>query len=268
MIEDKVASAAWIQQLEKVRSSGKEVGPRGKMTLEVPSCMMHVSMRYPIVGYMERGLSYQFMAAEALWIVMGSNSLKVDNQIALKLRQFSDDGHTLSGAYGPPFVDQTSYVVQKILEDRDTRQAVMTIWRPRPYPSKDIPCTVALQFLVRDNVLNSNVFMRSSDVWLGIPYDIFSFTIMSTIVALRSQVKNLGTLTIFTGSSHLYQENWERTDNLLRLAGDGNISALSGMPLILENTSESSLINLLGVVGSQKSNREAMKVLMDWGDLI
>jgi thymidylate synthase len=265
MPSEGIASTVWLHQLKRIMGLGKEVGPRGMPTLELTAQIVRVMMRYPVVAHMNRKLSYQFMAAEALWIIRGSNSLTDDVQIRQKLTPYSDDGHTLSGAYGPPFVDQIGYVTEKLKEDQYSRQAIITIWRPRPFRSKDIPCTVAMQFLLRDGAVNTNVFMRSSDVWLGIPYDIFSFTIMSAIVALRLRVKSLGILSIFLGSSHLYKENWDKARALLE---KGEASLLSTMPLELENRSELGLVGTLSSAATQKSNHEAFTILANWGDII
>ena len=127
----------------------------------------------------------------------------------------SDDGWTFNGAYGPPFADQAGWIARAIAADPATRQAVMTIWRPRPVPSADIPCTVALQWLYRSDELNCVAFMRSSDAWLGIPYDWMTFSMMSADIALllkwRGCLKTprLGQLTVIAGSQHLYKLDWD-----------------------------------------------------------
>src|SRR3546814_5271713 len=58
------------------------------------------------------------------------------------ISQFSDDGVVFAGAYGPRINLQLDYVLNKLREDPDTRQAGLTIWRPNPQPSKDIPCKI------------------------------------------------------------------------------------------------------------------------------
>ena len=72
---------------------------------------------------------------------------------------------------------------------------------------RDIPCTLSLQWILRDRVLHCVVAMRSSDVWLGIPYDVVAFSCMSAAVAITLGpylVDRLGCLTIVAGSQHLY----------------------------------------------------------------
>jgi thymidylate synthase len=128
------------------------------------------------------------------------------------MREFSDDGLTLTGAYGPKIVAQLGYVVDTIYADADTRQATLTLWTPSPVSSKDIPCTVAMDFKLRGGKLNMCVFMRSSDIWLGMPYDMFSFACVAyTVIArLRKHTDfndiEPGFLWITAASSHLYED--------------------------------------------------------------
>ena len=154
----------------------------------------------------ERNISYQFMAAEAYWIITGRNDLAFLKDYAPSYSRFSDDGVTLNGAYGPPFLNQIDYVVRCLETDSTSRQAVLTLWKQNPAASKDIPCTVAMNFYVRDGLLNLTVFMRSSDIWLGLPYDTYSFSCMGLLVAQRLGM-HVGSLTNFATSRHLYNRN-------------------------------------------------------------
>lgn len=184
--------------------------PRGLGTRELIGYTTTVNMQYPLVTWIERKLNYKFMVAEALWILEGRNDLESVGQYCKKYHEYSDDGMTLTGAYGPPFVEQVRYVVDALKKDNQSRQAVMTMWRQNPRDSKNIPCTIALQFMLRDELLHTNVFMRSSDAWLGWPYDVFCFTMMTLHVSLCLNGQDLGNLTIFAGSQHIYEENMAR----------------------------------------------------------
>ena len=211
------ATAVWLATLESIMSAGVTVCPRGKRTLELPQRTTVVDMNHPLVLSPARRLSYRFAAAEALWIVAGDNHVEPLAKYAPRMREFSDDGVTLAGAYGPRIHDQFEYVVNALLRDRDTRQAVLTIWKPCPAPSKDIPCTVAMDFKIRDGRLNCHVFMRSSDAWLGLPYDTFSFSMVAAriactynqLIGIDGQEVTLGKLHLTAASSHLYAENFD-----------------------------------------------------------
>lgn len=196
--------------------SGSEVCPRYCPTRELLGYKTMIDMQHPIVTIPERKLNYRFMVTEAHWILTGDCRLNHHPEINKKLRKYSDDNQTLSGAYGPPFIEQLRYVVAVLNEDHLSRQAVITLWRPSPRVSKDIPCTVSLQFLIRDNKLHTIVNMRSSDAFLGWPYDVFSFSMMSyMVVASLGMVYGVGNLTIFAGSQHIYEENYESVEKIV-----------------------------------------------------
>lgn len=169
-------------------------------------------MDRPVLYSKERKLSYTFLAAEALWIIDGKESVSSIAPYNKHIAQFSDDGVTFYGAYGPRVVGQFDYVLGALKQDRETRQAVMTTWRQNPPKTKDVPCTVALSFMIRDDALDCHVFMRSSDAWLGLPYDVFNFSMIAAKIACfynreRTPVC-LGTLHLTAASSHLYEKNW------------------------------------------------------------
>jgi len=223
----KTATHAWVMALEAVMNTGSERSPRGLTTVEVPHRTDVVDMRHCLVQVPARGLNYRFAAAEAYWILTGDNHLASLLKYNSHMAKFSDDGETLFGAYGPPIQAQLDYVVGKLLRDPDTRQAALTIWRPNPQPTKDVPCTVAMVFALRDSLLNAHVFMRSSDLWLGWPYDVFSFSMVAHQICCRlnternfdgqsvAPVIEPGNLYLTAASSHLYAQDWEGVTNCL-----------------------------------------------------
>lgn len=219
------ADQAWLGLLRTLLVEGQVVSPRGMRTLEI---LHHVSLtvdlNHPVVTHPLRKLNYRFMAAEALWIQAGRNELADLTVVNPKMAQYSDDGQTLAGAYGPRIRPQIPYVVEKLVKDRDTRQAALTIWTPSPEPSKDLPCTIAMTFSIRNHRLYQHVFMRSSDAWLGVPYDVFSFSLLGIEVAclynrLSSECIGLGHLTVTMTSSHLYEEHWSPAGMVSSRAG-------------------------------------------------
>lgn len=209
----------WIYMLQSIVSDGCRVVTRGRGVLELINFNATFSMKHPILMHPMRKLSYQFMAAEAHWILTGSNKLDALTPYAPSYSKYSDDGVTLAGAYGPKVVKQLPYVIKLLQDDSTTRQAVMTIWERNPEPSKDIPCTISLQFLVRAGCLHTIVTMRSSDIWLGLPYDLFSFSMVSLYVMLSLKV-DPGFIHFNLGSSHLYESNLDRAIEILDNPGN------------------------------------------------
>ncbi len=225
------------------------VGPRGMQTREHLCYQTFIDMRYPIVTIPERNIDYEFMAAEASWVLSGDARI-TNTAINRNLKKYSDTGNSMSGAYGPMFIEQYRYVIDKLHEDRETRQAVMSFWRPNPRDSKDVPCTCTLQFLIREDKLHLNVFMRSSDAWLGWPYDVFTFSTIAAYIGISLRSRSaysleLGTLTIIAGSQHVYERHWEL---LGKVRSSNNCDEYKPM-CIHEFNHPDSLISSLNTIG-------------------
>lgn len=207
-------SKTWLTLLNNILHDGELVAPRGKQTRELLQHTIQVDMRKPVLVVPSRKLNYKFMVAEAFWILSGDDRVETIAPYNSNIKQFSDNGETFFGAYGPKVVGQLQYVIDKLIADNDTRQAGLTIWRENPQDTKDVPCTVAIFFNIRNSKLNVHVFMRSSDAWLGVPYDVFNFSMLGHLVCafLRHNAGldiEPGTLYLTAASSHLYEVNWD-----------------------------------------------------------
>jgi thymidylate synthase len=215
-------SQIWLTALDETMARGLTVAPRGRLTKELPQRTLEVNMQQPVLRVEKRQLSYQFMAAEAYWILTGDDRVATISPYNSRIAEFSDDGERFFGAYGPKILAQLPYVIDKLNADRMSRQAGLTIWRENPPTTKDVPCTVAIFASIRDEKLNMHVFMRSSDLWLGVPYDVFNFAMLGHYICallnktrLTADFVQPGILYLTAASSHLYQDNWEAAFNCL-----------------------------------------------------
>jgi len=196
--------------LANILDRGHEVAPRGQRVKEVLGVSLTIAdARANILVNDARKLNYRYLVAEWLWIAFGRSEVSLLTPYNSQMARFSDDGFTLAGAYGPRLAPQWSYVIETLRHDPASRQAVATIWTPVPLLSKDIPCTISLQFLLRSGRLTTIATMRSSDAWLGLPYDIFTFAQLANCVAGELGT-DVGSLTMQLASSHLYEEHWEK----------------------------------------------------------
>ena len=218
------ADKAWARDLEHIFKYGDKSAPRGMPIVESLGFSSVISMNSPIIRNPIRRLGYKFMAAEAAWILSGKNDVASIKPFSKEISKFSDDGETFFGAYGPKVYEQLTYVISILSQDRDSRQAVINIWRESPPVSKDIPCTLSLQFLIRNHALHCVASMRSSDLWLGHPYDIFNFSAISNAVRIelgkifheRNEMPLvLGDLYLTAGSKHIYERNFEGVNEVL-----------------------------------------------------
>lgn len=134
----------------------------------------------------------------------------------------SDDGYTVNSAYGFRLFNKPSqleYVIKTLANDTYSRKAVMTIYdKQDSKESNDNPCTMNIQFLIRNNNLLCFVNMRSNDIWLGLPYDVAFFTIVHEIVwlKLKCYMPNLciGPYHHNVTSMHVYDHNFAALTNV------------------------------------------------------
>lgn len=196
----------WKERMQDLILRGEFVHPRGQSTREQLAVQVVVpSLLDNIILSETRGLNYRFMVAEWLWMMFGRSDVESIAQYNSRIAEFSDDGRSFAGAYGPHICAQLPRVIQRLREDPVSRQAVIEIRRPQAV-TKDEPCTLSFQFLLRQDRLNVVVTMRSSDVWLGFPYDVFNFTQLANCVA-GVLGKQRGCIWLQFGSSHLYERN-------------------------------------------------------------
>lgn len=226
-------SEAWRDVVAGLLSAPR-IAPRGLPVREMPERTTVVIAR-PQAGFVEvegRDLNYVILAAEGMALV-GQTSVPeaiVDRVAAFV--PFMDDG-VFWGAYGPRVAGDLGKMVALMKEDPDTRQAVLSLYdsgRDLARGVKDVPCTVAIQFFLRDRVddlfssvdhalseragveprkrLDMWVVMRSNDAWLGLPYDLGQFSLLQCAVAGALDAR-IGTYTHSVGSMHLYERNYE-----------------------------------------------------------
>ena len=163
-----------------------------------------------------REMSMRYAVGELLWYMSGNKELKAIQNITKAWDRMSDDGETVNSNYGYCIVNkygfnQLNYVIKLLQENPNTRQAVIHIKEPNNKPSKDVNCTVCLQFFIRDNKLYLTTYMRSNDLWMGFPYDVFQFTNFQILVAMYLGIE-IGTYTHIAGSLHLYERNVRKVD--------------------------------------------------------
>jgi len=243
---------AWLAKTREVLEDGISQDVRGTRSVELINSTISVDMTKPILTVKDRDLGYRFMFAEAEWILNGKNDVASIEPYSPIIKNFSDDGIWFQGAYGPKLVDQLSYVVDSLTSDLGTRQAVATIWSRNPRASKDHSCTVSIQWLIRHGKLHCIDTMRSSDIWLGVPYDVFNFSMYSAYIALVLRSKgvdvDLGTLHLNAGSQHLYSNNFVAAANIAdRLPKEPSVKAFDYAPFSLDGFSRpSDLVDYLG----------------------
>ena len=227
------ANSAWENLYYGLNKDGDITSPRGIKIKETLGCNIYILNPMDNLVFNEfRGLSPIYLAKEYAWYKSGSR--KVED--AVKLSKFwgtiaNDDG-TVNSNYGAYiFVKESDgksvweKTVDILKNDRDSRQAIIQIPIMPSRGSKDTPCTSSIQFFIREDKLFCTVYMRSTDVILGFPIDIFQFTMWQIEMAHELGL-NLGWMRFISGNIHCYEKNWiENVDHELSFCKyDGVVS--------------------------------------------
>lgn len=206
-----------------------EAAPRGQKVKEILGASFTILNPRDRIPYVAgRKFSVTYMVAELVWYLSGNNQTEWISKYSNFWRDISDDGVTANSAYGARLFqehpkiaqgrfNQWEYVVSELTRDPDSRRAIMHLRVPDDSidAKLDVPCTLALQFFIRDGKLHQVVNMRSSDVIFGIAYDIPAFTLFQELLANELGV-GLGTYTHTSNSLHIYERHFKMAERILK----------------------------------------------------
>ena len=145
----------YVYYADKIRNA-QTAAPRGLLIKELIGEGFEIKdPRKRILGNTGRKMSLSFAVGEFLWYLRGSNSVKIMQYYSKIYPNFSDDGITAHGAYGPRIfgdkqnsMNSWQAIIELLSRDPDSRQAIIPIYRAEDVglQSRDIPCTCVLQF--------------------------------------------------------------------------------------------------------------------------
>ena len=216
---------------EEVKKHGINSSPRGMPTLELlNTSLVLLNPRNRILYSNVRKHSYAYGVAEFLWYLRGSNRLDEIAYYLPRMKEFSDDGETLRSAYGhrifgmhDDFPNQWDIVKNKLMNDPDTRQGVINInyAMDQAAITKDVPCTLNLHFMIRHGHLCLFTQMRSNDSFMGLIYDVYSFTMLQEMMYNELDASGvfdnllLGAYVHRSDSMHLYKRDLDKLQPVL-----------------------------------------------------
>jgi thymidylate synthase len=221
----------YVDLVKHVLEHGKEVAPRGMKTLEIEDAIIRIDNVFNTLPLeVGRGTVPGIGAVEACQLLAGVTIPDLVISVGPQFANYAEDNGLFHGAYGPRTAGQYDMIIDRLMQDPDTRQAVVTIWNPQldlQERKRDYPCTILHQFRIRDNKLNMSVYMRSNDVWLGAAYDFFQFTRVQIAMASVLGVEP-GTYNHHVGSLHIYEQHYASADKLAHALHSPTIPAITG----------------------------------------
>ena len=217
----------YLDLMRHVREHGARKGDRtGTGTLSVFGHQMRFDLRegFPVVT--TKSIHMRSVIHELLWFLMGSTNIAWlrDNGVSI-WDEWADASGELGPVYGAQWrswptadgesVDQIARVVEGIRRDPDSRRHVVSAWNVGELGRMALPpCHLLFQFYVADGRLSCQLYQRSADVFIGVPFNIASYALLTTMVA---QVTNLepGEFVHTLGDAHLYLNHLEQADTQL-----------------------------------------------------
>ncbi|MEF2977219.1 thymidylate synthase [Subtercola sp. YIM 133946] len=241
------------ETLGHLLSHGATIHPTKGEALEVVGAVIELTNPRARVSRSHKRSRIFSALGELLWYLAGSDDVGFIAYYISAYPNFAVAGR-VEGAYGPRlFGDQHRLgdVIEVLRQKPDSRQAVVQIFSQDDLDNeKDVPCTTTLQFFIREGRLHMVTHMRSNDAYLGLPHDMFAFTMIQEMVAIRLGVE-LGAYKHFVGSLHLYtrsaadaraflDEGWHQSTPMPSMPSaslDDGLSRLQAAELALRTSS-------------------------------
>ncbi len=230
VLSGNIPSIAYLRLLEVATDGFCDVTPsRVGDTFDLGCVCVELDHGQRLFPIPSRALNPAFALVEACWVVCGRNDLSTLQDILPHYGIFSDDEHTLNGAYGHRMktffgIDQINAVIDTLRRDPYSRRQVISLYAPSDLTkaSKDIPCNTQMIVRIAEDRLEITVINRSNDLWLGVPYNWFVFSVIQELIARELNIKP-GIQRHFSTGMHLYCKDADSARNLLKNTAESDL---------------------------------------------
>ncbi|MGD8558810.1 MAG: thymidylate synthase [Gammaproteobacteria bacterium] len=217
----------YLDLMQHVKTNGtKKMDRTGTGTLSVFGYQMRFNLAdgFPVVT--TKKLHLRSIIHELLWFLKGDTNTQYlhDNKVTI-WDEWADDNGDLGHIYGYQWrswptpdgghIDQISQVIDQIKNNPDSRRIIVSAWNVGELDKMALPpCHAFFQFYVADGKLSCQLYQRSADIFLGVPFNIASYALLTMMIA---QVTDLapGEFVHTLGDAHLYLNHLEQTEQQL-----------------------------------------------------
>lgn len=214
----------YLDLLRRIRTSGtKKTDRTGTGTLSVFGHQMRFDLAdgFPLVT--TKKLHVKSIIHELIWFLSGDTNVKYLQANGVRIwDEWADEDGELGPVYGAQWrswmtpdggvIDQIAEAVETLKKNPDSRRIIVSAWNPADIPKMALaPCHCLFQFYVADGKLSCQLYQRSADVFLGVPFNIASYALLTMMMA---QVTGLmpGEFVHTFGDAHLYLNHLEQAD--------------------------------------------------------
>lgn len=182
---------------------------------------------FPLVT--TKKIHFKSVIHELIWFLSGDTNVRYLQENGVRIwNEWADDSGELGPVYGSQWrswrgadgetVDQIQQVVEQIKETPDSRRLIVSAWNVAELPKMALPpCHAFFQFYVADGELSCQLYQRSADVFLGVPFNIASYAALTMMMAHVCGLKP-GDFVHTLGDAHLYSNHMEQVE--LQLSRD------------------------------------------------
>ena len=217
----------YLDLMRHVRENGAVKGDRtGTGTLSVFGHQMRfdLSEGFPLVT--TKKLHLRSIIHELLWFLMGDSNIRYLKENGVSIwDDWADENGDLGPVYGVQWrnwptpdggtVDQISQIMQQLRETPDSRRIMLSAWNVGEIENMALPpCHCLFQFYVADGKLSCQLYQRSCDIFLGVPFNIASYALLTHMLAQQADLA-VGDFVWTGGDCHLYSNHLEQTDEQL-----------------------------------------------------
>ncbi len=212
----------YLDLLDHVLKHGTSKDDRtGTGTLSVFGYQMRFDLTdgFPLVT--TKKVHVKSIIHELLWFLRGETNIRYLTEHGVKIwNEWADEHGELGPIYGYQWrsweapdggrVDQISDVVREIRDNPDSRRLIVSAWNAADVPKMALPpCHTLMQFYVLDGRLSCQLYQRSADLFLGVPFNIASYALLTLMMAQATGLKP-GEFIHALGDVHLYQNHLEQ----------------------------------------------------------
>ncbi|MBZ0161890.1 MAG: thymidylate synthase [Notoacmeibacter sp.] len=222
----------YLDFLSHVLDNGVDRGDRtGTGTRAVFGHQMRFDLEKGFPVLTTKKLHLKSIIHELLWFVAGDTNIKYLNDQGVTIwDEWADENGDLGPVYGKQWrswpdgkggtIDQLANVVSQIRDNPNSRRLIVSAWNPAEVDEMALPpCHCLFQFHVADGRLSCQLYQRSADIFLGVPFNIASYALLTMMVAQVTGLKP-GEFVHTFGDAHLYHNHFDQArEQLTRIPG-------------------------------------------------
>ena len=212
----------YLDLMKHVLENGNKKEDRtGTGTLSVFGYQMRFDLAdgFPIVT--TKKLHLKSIIYELLWFLRGDTNIKYLNEHGVNIwNEWADANGELGPVYGAQWrswktsdgraIDQISQVIDQIRTNPDSRRLIVTAWNVGELSKMALPpCHLLFQFYITGGKLSCQMYQRSADIFLGLPFNIASYALLTMMVAQVCDLES-GDFVLTLGDAHLYSNHFEQ----------------------------------------------------------